>query len=85
MFAECVLDHTFGQITGFYSAFDVNKSYLAKNFTDTLLLYVISMAPFNEVIWLVYCMSIRVYGGRRGLDRMVVGLTTTYAISAYHH
>ena len=23
--------------------------------------------------------------GRRGRDRMVVGLTTTYAISAYHH
>jgi hypothetical protein len=22
---------------------------------------------------------------RRGRDRMVVGLTTTYAISAYHH
>jgi hypothetical protein len=24
-------------------------------------------------------------GGRRGRDHMVVGLTTTYAISAYHH
>jgi hypothetical protein len=23
--------------------------------------------------------------GRRSLDRLVVGLTTTYAISAYHH
>jgi hypothetical protein len=23
-------------------------------------------------------------GGRRGRDRMVVGYTTTYAISAYH-
>jgi hypothetical protein len=23
--------------------------------------------------------------GRRGCDRMVDGLTTTYAISAYHH
>jgi len=23
--------------------------------------------------------------GRRGCDRMVVGFTTTYAISAYHH
>jgi hypothetical protein len=23
--------------------------------------------------------------GRRGRDRMVVGLITTYAISAYHH
>ena len=25
------------------------------------------------------------YRGRRGRDRMVVGLTTTYSISAYHH
>ena len=24
-------------------------------------------------------------GGRRRRDRMVVGFTTTYAISAYHH
>ena len=24
-------------------------------------------------------------GGRRGRDRMVVGFTTTYAISAHHH
>jgi hypothetical protein len=24
-------------------------------------------------------------GGRRGRDRMVVGITTTCAISAYHH
>jgi len=23
--------------------------------------------------------------GHRGLDRMVVGFTTTYAISTYHH
>jgi hypothetical protein len=23
--------------------------------------------------------------GRRGHDRMVVGFTTTYAVSAYHH
>ena len=25
------------------------------------------------------------YGGRRDRDRMVIGFTTTYAISAYHH
>ena len=24
-------------------------------------------------------------GGLRGRDRMVVGFTTTYAVSAYHH
>jgi len=27
----------------------------------------------------------KVSWGRRGRDRMVVGFTTTYAISAYHH
>jgi len=27
----------------------------------------------------------RLTGGRRGLDHMVVGFTSTYAISAYHH
>jgi hypothetical protein len=26
-----------------------------------------------------------IMGGRRSLDRMVVGFTTKYAISAYHH
>jgi hypothetical protein len=26
-----------------------------------------------------------IMGGRRGFDRMVVGFTTKYAISAYHH
>jgi hypothetical protein len=26
-----------------------------------------------------------VFRGRRGRDRIVVGFTTTYAISAYHH
>ena len=25
------------------------------------------------------------YRGRRGRGRMIVGFTTTYAISAYHH
>jgi len=37
------------------------------------------------------CNLIRIYSfsrltqGRRGRDRMVVGFTTTYAISSYHH
>jgi hypothetical protein len=26
-----------------------------------------------------------IFWGRRSRDRMVVGFTTTYAISAYHH
>ena len=29
--------------------------------------------------------SYKFFGGRRGRDRMVVGFTTTYAISAYQH
>jgi hypothetical protein len=29
--------------------------------------------------------NIKLRRGRRGCDRMVVGFTTTYAISAYHH
>jgi hypothetical protein len=32
----------------------------------------------------MYCKS-HGKGGRRGRDRMVVGFTTTYAISAYQH
>jgi hypothetical protein len=31
------------------------------------------------------CSRYGLWGGRRGRDRMVVGFTTTYAISAYHH
>ena len=33
----------------------------------------------------IYYIITLFYGGRRGRDRMVVGFTTTYAISAYHH
>jgi hypothetical protein len=29
--------------------------------------------------------SVQVSSGRRGRDHMVVGFTTTYVISAYHH
>ena len=39
------------------------------------------MIGFN-VICGVFQYEIR---GRRGRDRMVVGFTTTYVISAYHH
>jgi len=36
---------------------------------------------------MVYCNVVNMLSiwGRRGRDRMVVGFTTTYAISAYHH
>ena len=38
---------------------------------------------YNSIIQVVEVNSTQV--GRRGRDRMVVGFTTTYAISAYHH
>jgi len=34
---------------------------------------------------MIYCNVCKWFWGRRGRDRMVVGFTTTYAISAYHH
>jgi hypothetical protein len=34
---------------------------------------------------MVYTLTFVLYRGRRGRDRMVVGFTTKYAISAYHH
>jgi hypothetical protein len=38
------------------------------------------------LIFLFACLSLYCYvTARRGHDRMVVGFTTTYAISAYHH
>jgi len=38
----------------------------------------------NIIILMSVCVS-NYSGGRRGRDLMVVGFTTTYAISAYHH
>ena len=32
-----------------------------------------------------YWFDSKILRGRRGHDRMIVGFTTTYAISAYHH
>jgi hypothetical protein len=44
---------------------------------------VTAVSLLNDLLWkLVFIFSIR---GRRGRDLMVVGFTTTYAISAYHH
>jgi hypothetical protein len=37
------------------------------------------------VIWYSEWNAYNILQGRRGRDRMVVGFTTTYAISAYHH
>jgi hypothetical protein len=38
-------------------------------------------ATFNNILFIKLSFM---YRGRRGRDRMVVGFTTTYAISAYH-
>jgi len=45
-------------------------------------MYTSKSANYNDVAY--YC-SISIVWGRRARDRMVVGLTTTCAISAYHH
>ena len=39
---------------------------------------------FVFIFYIHFCISFYNWG-RRGRDRMVVGFTTTYAISAYHH
>jgi hypothetical protein len=50
-------------------------------FSIPLLLCLLSLCCVNLII----TYSIYIDRGRRGHDRMVVGITTTYAISAYHH
>ena len=37
------------------------------------------------IMWYQSKMNATKQGGRRGRDYMVIGSTTTYAISAYHH
>jgi hypothetical protein len=34
---------------------------------------------------LILCLTDAALRGRRGIDRIVAGFTTTHAISAYHH
>jgi hypothetical protein len=41
--------------------------------------------PLSTVFTLMHKRLINNGRGRHGRDRMVVGFTTTYAISAYHH
>jgi hypothetical protein len=43
--------------------------------------YIVIFFVFNDLRWQVVSCKRR---GRRGRDRMVVGFTTIYAISAYH-
>jgi len=40
---------------------------------------------FNNSYFVIILIHIVEKGRRGGRDRMVVGFTTTYAISAYHH
>jgi len=44
------------------------------------------MVPFsNDNSGIDWVFNFNIERGRHGHDRMVVGFTTTYAISAYHH
>ena len=43
---------------------------------------IISNVYFYRYLWKLIHIY---YRGHRGRDRMVIGFTTTYAISAYHH
>ena len=52
--------------------------YLCRRFCN---IYTLCLAP--ELFKQTY--SSNMYGGCHGCDRMVIGFTTTYAISAYHH
>jgi hypothetical protein len=49
-------------------------------------LYITTVIVFQFIQTVLYLhIYIPVYRGCFGRDRMVVGFTTTYAISAYHH
>jgi len=61
-----------------FSGVHVTRSLvLCVCFVDRCLSFV--LFPFVIVLCVLRCR------GRRGRDRVVVGFTTTYAISAYHH
>ena len=40
---------------------------------------------FSVDLWIFTACLYTYWGGRHGCDRMVIGFTTTYSISAYHH
>jgi hypothetical protein len=47
-----------------------------------------TLLHFFHLFFIILCFitnHVRIWRGRRGHDRMVVGFITTYAISAYHH
>jgi hypothetical protein len=51
-------------------------------FSDCLYRIKIMMIAFNNISLTSLLLQLRRHRGR---DRMVVGFTTTYAISTYHH
>ena len=67
--------------------FNTNKKFNS----DSLYAFKIEKLQNRNIIIiyhsLTFCFIIShlILGGRRGGDRMVVGFTTAYAISAYHH
>ena len=54
---------------------------------QSLVFCVVTLYYFSScVIWpLYFCLTFILRRGRRDRDRMIVGFTTTYAISAYYH
>ena len=60
-----------------------NSWFMSFNLFGTLCLLYISILTQLYVVCLFFFLSL--FRGRRGRDRMVVGFTTTHAISAYHH
>jgi hypothetical protein len=69
------------------ATFNTNKKFNS----DSLYAFKIEKLQNRNIIIiyhsLTFCFIIShlILGGRRGGDRMVVGFTTAYAISAYHH
>jgi hypothetical protein len=50
---------------------------------DSNIQHQMKQCLLNTLLW--SNLSSDVTAGRRGRDRMVIGFTTTYVISAYHH
>jgi hypothetical protein len=82
----------FGFIKIFYQYFKIKLPFDQKQNNENVLIILLFsrfMVHYDIIvdIYLVFLNNnFHVgYGGRRGRDGMVVGFTTTYAISAYHH
>ena len=58
----------------------INIHYTLLTLLDTDSLHIIFLSVNLLVAYVIHATK-----GHRGRDRMVVGFTTTYAISAYYH